>query len=127
MSRGIGSFLVLIVAVHQIFCQDDFQNIVLTKLEKIENENAKLVQKVELYKKISQDSAAKLESVENDYREFKQKSLEEIEKCNGKIENLATLSHDINGLQSLTSAKSCWQIAMQGIDRSGIKGLLNGY
>ena len=68
MSRGIASFLILIVAIQQIICQDDFQNFVRTKLEKLENENTKLTKKVELYKKISLESTSRLESVVTDYQ-----------------------------------------------------------
>ena len=69
MSRGISSFLVLIVAVQQIICQDDFQDFVRAKLEKLENENTrlnqentKLAEKVDLYQKMSLESEVDQES-----------------------------------------------------------------
>ena len=112
MSRGIASFLILIVAVQQIICQDDFQNFVRTKLEKLETENTrlneentKLGEKVELYKKMSLESTSRLESVVTDYQNYKEKTTQEMAKLNG-LQNVSTL---------LTTAKSCWQIGMQGV------------
>ena len=39
MSRGIASFLILIISIQQIVCQNDFQNQVLERLGKLESEN----------------------------------------------------------------------------------------
>ena len=131
MSRGIASFLILIVAVQQIICQDDFQNFVRTKLEKLETENTrlneentKLGEKVELYKKMSLESTSRLESVETDYQNYKEKTTQEINMCKENIEEQGEGLAKLNGLQDvstlLTTAKSCWQIGMQGITHSGI-------
>ena len=135
MSRGIASFLILIVAIQQIICQDDFQNFVRTKLEKLETENTrwneentKLAQKVELYEKMSLESTSTLESIVTDYQNYKEKTTQEINICKEKFEDqgeiLSELNHNLNGLQDvttlLTTAKSCWQIGMQGITQSGI-------
>lgn len=124
MSRGIASFLILIVAIQQIICQDDFQNFVRTKLEKLENENTKLTEKVELYKKMSLESTSRLESVETDYQNYKEKTTQEINMCKEKFEEQGEGLAKLNGLQDvstlLTTAKSCWQIGMQGITQSGI-------
>ena len=117
MSRAIGSFLVLIVAVQQIICQDDFQDFVRAKLEKLENENTrlneentKLAKKVDLYKKMSLEMTSHLQSMSTDFQNYKLKTTE--------------LNHDLNSLQdvatSMTTAKSCWQIGMQGITHSGM-------
>ena len=106
MSRGIASFLILIVSIQQIICQDDFQDFVRTKLEKLENENTKLTKKVELYKKMSLESKSRLESVVTDYQHYKEKTTQEMNMCKEQA--------------LLTAAKSCWQIGMQGITHSGI-------
>ena len=110
MSRAIGSFLILIVAVQQIICQDDFQNFVRAKLEKLENEKAKLAEKVI-------EITSHLQSMDTDFQNYKLKSTQEITMCKEKFQ-------DLNNLQdvatSLTTAKSCWQLGMQGITRSGI-------
>ena len=123
MSRGIASFLILIVAIQQIICQDDFQNFVRAKLEKLENENTKLTEKVELYKKISLESTSTLESIVTDYQNYKEKTTQEINMCKEKFEEQGEGLAKLNGLQDvstlLTSAKSCWQIGMQGITHSG--------
>ena len=123
MSRGTASFLILIVAIQQIICQDDFQNFVRAKLEKLENENTKLTEKVELYKKISLESTSTLESVVTDYQNYKEKTTQEINMCKEKFEEQGESLAKLNGLQDvstlLTSAKSCWQIGMQGITHSG--------
>ena len=128
MSRGIASFLILIVAIQQIICQDDFQNFVRTKLEMLENENTKLTKKVELYKKMSLESTSRLESVVTDYQNYKEKTTQELNMWKEKFEEqgeiLSELNHNLNGLEdvttSLTTAKSCWQIGMQGMTQSGI-------
>ena len=123
MSRGIASFLILIVAIQQIICQDDFQNFVRTKLEMLENENTKLTEKVELYKKMSLESTSRLESVMTDYQNYKEKTTQEINMCKEKFEEQEEGLAKLNGLQDvstlLTTAKSCWQIGMQGITHSG--------
>ena len=117
MSRAIGSFFVLIVAVQQIICQDDFQDFVRGKLEKLENENTrlneenkKLSEKVDLYKKVSLEMTSHLQSMNTDFQNYKLKTTQ--------------LNHGLNSLQdvatSLTTAKSCWQIGMQGITHSGM-------
>ena len=117
MSRAIGSFLIFIIAVQQIICQDDFQDFVRAKLEKLENENTrlneentKLVEKVDLYKKMSLELTSHLQSMNADFQNYKLKTTQ--------------LNHGLNSLQdvaaSLTTAKSCWQLGMQGITRSGI-------
>ena len=109
MSRAIGSFLILIVAVQQIICQDDFQDFVRAKLEKLENEKAKLSEKVI-------EMTSHLQSMDTDFQNYKLKSTQEITMCKEKV-------RDLNNLQdvatSLTTAKSCWQLGMQGITRSG--------
>ena len=135
MSRGTASFLILIVAIQQIICQDDFQNFVRTKLEKLETENTrlneentKLGEKVELYKKMSLESTSRLESVVTDYQNYKEKTTQELNMWKEKFEEqgeiLSELNHNLNGLKdvttSLTTAKSCWQIGMQGMTQSGI-------
>ena len=103
MSRAIGSFLILIVAVQQIICQDDFQDFVRAKLEKLENEKAKLSEKVV-------EMTSHLQSMDTDFQNYKLKTTQ--------------LNHGLNSLQdvatSLTTAKSCWQIGMQGITHSGM-------
>ena len=123
MSRRTASFLILIVAIQQIICQDDFQNFVRAKLEKLENENTKLTEKVELYKKISLESTSTLESVVTDYQNYKEKTTQEINVCKEKFQEQGEGLAKLNGLQDvstlLTSAKSCWQIGMQGITHSG--------
>ena len=109
MSRAIGSFFILIVAVQQIICQDDFQDFVRAKLEKLENEKAKLSEKVV-------EITSHLQSMDTDFQNYKLKSTQEITMCKEKV-------RDLNNLQdvatSLTTAKSCWQLGMQGITRSG--------
>ena len=71
MSRAIGSFLILILVNQQTYCQNDFEGQILQRIEKLENENTLL----------------------------KNKLLE---------------------LQSLSaSQKSCFQLALQGINKSG--------
>ena len=131
MSRGIASFLILIVAIQQIMCQDEFQNFVRTKLEKLETENTrlneentKLAKKVELYEKMSLESTSTLESIVTDYQNYKEKTTQEINMCKEKFEEQGEGLAKLNGLQDvstlLTSAKSCWQIGMQGITHSGI-------
>ena len=128
MSRAIGSFLVLIVAVQQIICQDDFQNFVRAKLEKLENENTQLAEKVELYKKINLEITSHLQSMDTDFQNYKVKTTQEINTCKEKFEEqdegVLKLNHNLNNLQdvatSLTTAKSCWQIGMQGITQSGM-------
>ena len=117
MSRAVGSFFILIIAVQQIICQDDFQDFVRAKLEKLENENTrlneentKLVEKVDLYKKMSLELTSHLQSMNTDFQNYKLKTTQ--------------LNHGLNSLQdvatSLTTAKSCWQIGMQGITHSGM-------
>ena len=107
MSRGISSFLVLIVAVQQIICQDDFQDFVRAKLEKLENEKAKLSEKVV-------EITSHLQSMDTDFQNYKLKSTQEITMCKENLNNLQDVA------TSLTTAKSCWQLGMQGITRSGI-------
>ena len=120
----------MIVAIQQILCQDDFQNFVRTKLEKLETENTrwneentKLAQKVELYEKMSLESTSTLESIVTDYQNYKEKTTQEINMCKEKFEEQGEGLAKLNGLQDvstlLTSAKSCWQIGMQGITHSG--------
>ena len=120
----------MIVAIQQILCQDDFQNFVRTKLEKLETENTrlneentKLAKKVELYEKMSLESTSTLESIVTDYQNYKEKTTQEINMCKEKFEEQGEGLAKLNGLQDvstlLTSAKSCWQIGMQGITHSG--------
>ena len=135
MSRAVGSFLILIVAVQQIICPDDFQNFVRAKLEKLENENTrlneentKLAEKVDLYKKMSLEVTSHLQSMDADFQNYKVKTTQEINTCKENFEEqgegVSKLNHSLNTLQavttSLTTAKSCWQIGMQGITHSGI-------
>ena len=94
MSRGINSFLVLIVAVQQIICQDDFQDFVRGKLEKLEKENArlneenkKLAEKVDLYKKVSLEMTSHLQSMNTDFQNYKLKTTQ--------------LNHGLNSLQDV--------------------------
>jgi len=120
MSRAIGSFLILIVAVQQIICQDDFQDFVRAKLEKLENEKAKLSERVV-------EITSHLQSMDTEFQNYKLKSKQELTVCKENFqeqgESLSKLNHDLNNLQdigtSLTTAKSCWQLGMQGITRSG--------
>ena len=107
MSQAIGSFFILIVAVQQIICQDDFQNFVRAKLEKLENEKAKLAEKVI-------EITSHLQSMDTDFQNYKLKSTQEITMCKENLNNLQDVA------TSLTTAKSCWQLGMQGITRSGI-------
>ena len=124
MSRGIASFFILIISIQQIICQDDFQDFVRTKLEKLENENTKLTKKVELYQKMSLESTSRLESVVTDYENYKEKTTQEMNLCKEKFEKQGEGLAKLNGLQGvttlLTTAKSCWQIGLQGITHSGI-------
>ena len=54
--------------------------------------------------------------MDSDFQNYKLKSTQEITMCKEKV-------RDLNNLQdvatSLTTAKSCWQLGMQGITRSG--------
>ena len=104
MSRAIGSFLIVIVAVQQIICHDDFQDFVRAKLEKLENEKAKLSEKVV-------EITSHLQSMDTEFQNYKLKSEQEITVCKENFQDVAT---------SLTTAKSCWQIGMQGITHSGM-------
>ena len=121
MSRAIGSFFILIVAVQQIICQDDFQDFVRAKLEKLENEKAKLSEKVI-------EMTSHLQSMDTDFQNYKLKTTQELSMCKEKfqeqVEDVSKLNQDLNTLQdvatSLTTAKSCWQLGMQGITRSGM-------
>ena len=86
-------------------------------------ENTKLAQKVELYEKMSLESTSTLESIVTDYQNYKEKTTQEINMCKEKFEEQGEGLAKLNGLQDvstlLTSAKSCWQIGMQGITHSG--------
>ena len=42
MSQGIALFLLSTSPVCPIFCQDDFQNFVLTRIDRLEKENSRL-------------------------------------------------------------------------------------
>ena len=42
MSRALGSFLILILAIQQILCQTDFERQILQRLEKVEKSKEKL-------------------------------------------------------------------------------------
>ena len=122
MSRAIGSFFILIVAIQQIICQDDFQDFVRAKLEKLENEKAKLSERVV-------EITSHLQSMDTEFQNYKLKSEQEMTVCKENFqeqgESVSKLNHDLNNLQdigtSLTTAKACWQLGMQGITRSGIK------
>ena len=46
MSRALGSFLILILAIQQILCQTDFERQILQRLENVENENKLLKTKL---------------------------------------------------------------------------------
>ena len=128
MSRAIGSFLILIVAVQQIICQDDFQDFVRAKLEKLENEKAKLSEKVVEITSHLQSMDTDFQNYKTDFQNYKIKTTQEINTCKEKFqeqgEGVTKLNNDLNTLQdvatSLTTAKSCWQLGMQGITRSGI-------
>ena len=117
MSRAIASFFILIVSIQQIFTDEEFQNLVLERLEKLESENVRLGSKVEdlgkkleQYKLVSFQSKYELQIVQDALQECKQKT-------NQHGEDLIKLDSNVNHLQdvtlSLTSAKACWQIASQ--------------
>ena len=107
MSRGIASFLILIISIQQIFCQNDFQNQVLERLGKLESENTKLneentklVQKLEFFKIKSEERSNEVQLLKNEFRDYKQNT-------DQKMNNLQEIS------VSHTTAKACWQLALQ--------------
>ena len=114
MSRGIASFLILIISIQQIFCQNDFQNQVLERLGKLESENTKLneenfklVQKLEFFKIKSEERSNEVQLLKNECEQkFKEQN-----------EDLTRLSSNVNNLQEIsvshTTAKACWQLALQ--------------
>ena len=95
-----------------------------TENTRLNEENTKLTKKVELYEKMSLESTSTLESIVTDYQNYKEKTTQEINMCKEKFEEQGEGLAKLNGLQNvstlLTSAKSCWQIGMQGITHSGI-------
>ena len=128
MSRGIASFLILIISIQQIFCQNDFQNQVLERLGKLESENTKLneentklVQKLEFFKIKSEERSNEVQLLKNEFRDYKQNTDQKIVTCEQKFkeqnEDLTTLSSNVNNLQEIsvshTTAKACWQLALQ--------------
>ena len=128
MSRGIASFLILIISIQQIFCQNDFQNQVLERLGKLESENTKLneenfklVQKLEFFKIKSEERSNEVQLLKNEFRDYKEKSNQKIVTCEqkfkGQNEDLTRLSSNMNNLQEIsvshTTAKACWQLALQ--------------
>ena len=124
MSRAIGSFFILIVSIQQIFTDEEFQNLVLERLEKLESENERLSQdnvrlgskvedlgkKLERYKLVSFQSKYELQIVQDALKDSNQKT-------NQHGEDLIKLDSNVNHLKdvtlSLTTAKACWQIASQ--------------
>ena len=128
MCRGIASFLILIISIQQIFCQEDFQNQVLERLGKLESENTKLneentklVQKLEFFKIKSEERSNEVQLLKNEFRDYKQNTDQKIVTCEQKFkeqnEDLTTLSSNVNNLQEIsvshTTAKACWQLALQ--------------
>ena len=128
MSRGIASFLILIISIQQIFCQNDFQNQVLERLGKLESENTKLneentklVQKLEFFKIKSEERSNEVQLLKSEFRDYKESTNQKIVTCEqqfkGQKEDLTRLSSDVNNLQEITTshttAKACWQLALQ--------------
>ena len=135
MSRGIASFLILIISTQEIFCQNDFQNQVLERLGKLERdtrklneentklneENTKLFQKLEFFKIKSEERSNEVQLMKNEFRDYKQNTDQKIFTCDqkfkGQKEDLTRLSSDVNNLQEIsishTTAKACWQLALQ--------------
>ena len=49
--RAIGSFLILILATQQVYCQDDIQSQIMKRLEKLEKEKQELEAEIGILRK----------------------------------------------------------------------------
>merc|ERR1712018_707933 len=94
MSKRIAFFLILIISIQQIYSNEDFQNLVLKRLENLEEKNRRLEETVKVYKLASQQTLTKMEAMSYEFHEYKENINMTLNGLDDKIETAITTALD---------------------------------
>ena len=71
MSRVIGCFLIVLLIFQQVFCQQEFQRLVIERLEKLEKENVQLKTRLAVYENNMSQMTANMQKIGKDVIDLK--------------------------------------------------------